>query len=87
LLNNANFNWAYSELFQNYDRGQLEFYLPGALHVSAGKGIMVNFAETHDNNRLAATSKTYARMRTALCALCSPNGVFAGTGGRATASN
>ncbi|MEA2108747.1 MAG: glycogen debranching enzyme N-terminal domain-containing protein, partial [Pseudomonadota bacterium] len=81
LLNNANFNWAYSELFQNYDRGQLEFYLPEALHISTGKGIMVNFAETHDNNRLAATSKAYARMRTALCALCSPNGAFAFTNG------
>ncbi len=81
LLDNANFNWAYSELFQNYDRGQLEFYLPGALHVSAGKGIMVNFAETHDNNRLATTSSSYARMRTALCALCSPNGAFAFTNG------
>lgn len=81
LLDNANFNWAYSELFQNYDRGQIEFYLPGALHVSTGKGIMVNFAETHDNNRLAATSKAYAKMRTALCALCSPNGAFAFTNG------
>ncbi len=81
LLNNANFNWAYSELFQNYDRGQLEFYLPGALEISGSKGIMVNFAETHDNNRLATTSKTYARMRTALCALCSSNGAFAFTNG------
>ncbi|RLB64817.1 MAG: glycogen debranching protein, partial [Deltaproteobacteria bacterium] len=81
LLDNANFDWAYSELFQNYDRGQIEFYLPGALHLSSRKGIMINFAETHDNNRLAATSKTYARMRTALCALVSPNGAFAFTNG------
>jgi predicted glycogen debranching enzyme len=81
LLDGANFNWAYSELFQNYDRGQIESYLPGALHISTRKGIMVNFAETHDNNRLAATSKTYARMRTALCALAAPNGAFAFTNG------
>ncbi len=81
LLDNANFNWAYSELFQNYDRGQIESYLPGALRISSSKGIMVNFAETHDNNRLAASSRSYAIMRTALCALCSPNGAFAFTNG------
>ena len=28
LLNLANFNWAYSELFQNYSRDQIEAYLP-----------------------------------------------------------
>ena len=76
ILNKANFDWAYSELFQNYDRSQIESYLPGAVEVSQGEGIMVHFAETHDNNRLAARSKTFARMRTALCALCSSNGAF-----------
>lgn len=76
LLNKANFNWAYSELFQNYDRGQIEWYLPGANEMSATEGINIHFAETHDNNRLAATSATYARMRTALCALFAPNGAF-----------
>jgi starch synthase (maltosyl-transferring) len=77
LLNRANFNWAYSELFQNYDRDQIERYLPEAFDIAASDGITVHFAETHDNNRLAATSSTYARMRTALCALLSPNGAFA----------
>jgi starch synthase (maltosyl-transferring) len=77
LLNRANFNWAYSELFQNYDRGQISHYLPGANEIAAWDGITVHFAETHDNNRLAATSTTYARMRTALCALLAPNGAFA----------
>jgi len=76
ILNKANFDWAYSELFQNYDRSQIESYLPGAVEVSQGEGIMVHFAETHDNNRLAARSETFARMRTALCALCSSNGAF-----------
>ncbi len=76
ILNKANFNWAYSELFQNYDRSQIENYLPGAVEVSQGEGIMVHFAETHDNNRLAARSKTFSKMRTALCALCSSNGAF-----------
>jgi len=76
LLNRANFNWAYSELFQNYNRQQIEAYLPEALEISAGEGITIHFAETHDNNRLAATSHLYARMRTALCALAAPYGTF-----------
>jgi predicted glycogen debranching enzyme len=76
ILNKANFNWAYSELFQNYDRGQIEGYLPGANEISASDGIAVHFAETHDNLRLAERSKEFARMRTALCALCSSQGGF-----------
>ncbi|MBT8341396.1 MAG: glycogen debranching protein, partial [Desulfatitalea sp.] len=76
LLNRANFNWGYSELFQNYDRSQIDGYLPGANEISASDGITVHFAETHDNNRLAATSKVHARMRTTLCALAAPHGAF-----------
>jgi predicted glycogen debranching enzyme len=76
LLNTANLNWSYSELFQNYDRGQIEHYLPEAIQISRGDGITVHFAETHDNPRLAARSHAYARMRTALCALCSCQGAF-----------
>ncbi len=76
LLNRANLNWAYSELFQNYDRTQIEHYLPQAIDISRTDGIMVHFAETHDNPRLAKQSETYARMRTALCALSSHNGAF-----------
>lgn len=76
LLNTGNFNWAYSELFQNYDRGQIENYLPGAIDISDKDGLLVNFAETHDNNRLASRSRIYARMRTTLCSLCSPEGAY-----------
>ena len=76
ILNKANFNWTYSELFQNYDRRQIESYLPEANEISDSDGIAVHFAETHDNLRLAARSVTYARMRTALCALCSSRGGF-----------
>ena len=76
LLDRANFDWAYSELFQNYTRAQIENYLPEATTISQTKGLMTHFAETHDNNRLASRSKTYARMRTALCALCSKNAAF-----------
>jgi starch synthase (maltosyl-transferring) len=76
LLNTANLNWAYSELFQNYDRGQIENYLPGVIDISKSDGITVHFAETHDNLRLASRSKVYARMRTSLCALFAPQGAF-----------
>lgn len=76
LLNNANLNWAYSELFQNYDRRQIETYLPEAFDISASDGLTVHFAETHDNLRLASRSPAYARLRTALCALCSYRGAF-----------
>lgn len=76
LLNSANLNWAYSELFQNYDRGQIEHYLPEAIDISNEDGLTVHFAETHDNPRLAARSTVYAHMRTALCALTSPVGAF-----------
>ncbi|MGD8522427.1 MAG: alpha-amylase family glycosyl hydrolase, partial [Desulfobacterales bacterium] len=44
LLNTANLNWAYSELFQNYDRQQIENYLPEAIDISACDGIAVHFA-------------------------------------------
>ncbi|MCU0539971.1 MAG: glycogen debranching enzyme N-terminal domain-containing protein, partial [Desulfobacterales bacterium] len=76
LMNTANLNWAYSELFQNYDRSQIEHYLPEAIAISASDGLTVHFAETHDNLRLAATSPAWARMRTALCALTSFSGAF-----------
>ncbi|MDJ0783619.1 MAG: amylo-alpha-1,6-glucosidase [Desulfosarcinaceae bacterium] len=76
LLNRANFNWAYSELFQNYDRHQIDHYLPEALEISTSDGITLHYAETHDNNRLAARSHSWAKMRTALCALLSHQGGF-----------
>jgi glycogen debranching enzyme len=76
LLNTANLDWAYSELFQSYDRSQIEHYLPEAIAISTNDGLLMHFAETHDNPRLAARSPTYARMRTALCALASPVGAF-----------
>jgi starch synthase (maltosyl-transferring) len=76
LLNTAGLNWAYSELFQSYDRGQIEKYLPEASDISQSDGITVHFAETHDNLRLASRSQVYARMRTALCALTSLEGAF-----------
>ncbi len=76
LMTTANINWAYSELFQNYDRNQIEHYLPGALDISEKQGLLINFSETHDNKRLAATSSKFSKLRTALAALTSINGGY-----------
>ncbi len=81
LLIDANLNWAYSELFQNYDRPQVEACLPEAMRISRTKGLFIHYAETHDNNRLAARSHGHARLRTALSALCSHEGAFGITNG------
>lgn len=81
LLDEANLDWAYSELFQNYDRGQVESHLSLCARLHAGRGLLVHFAETHDNNRLASRSPVYARMRTALSALCSYEGAYGITNG------
>ncbi|MFA7231189.1 MAG: amylo-alpha-1,6-glucosidase [Victivallaceae bacterium] len=81
LLKTAGLNWAYSELFQNYTREQIENYFPYTCRMSLEAGIFINFAETHDNLRLAAKSECYARMRTALCALLAHNGAFGITNG------
>ena len=76
LLNSGGFDWAYSELFQNYDFSQIKNYLPQAIEISSYEGLTVHFAETHDNNRLAAKSFSWAKMRTALSALLSVRGAF-----------
>jgi len=76
LLDSANFNWAYSELFQNYKRQDIIAQMDSAQQISQGQGLMVHFAETHDNLRLASRSIAWAQMRTALCALASFRGGF-----------
>ena len=81
LLDRANMDWAYSELFQNYSRDQIEGYLNYAWNESCSNGIMIHYAETHDNNRLATSGERYARLRTALSALASSCGAFGFTNG------
>ncbi len=76
LLANSGMNWAYSEIFQNHDQGQIDGYLPESIRVSESIGNLIHFAETHDNARLAATSHAFARLRVAFCALTSHNGAF-----------
>ena len=76
LLKVANLDWAYSELFQTYDRGAFEWYLPDAIKRSETYGTLVHFAETHDNDRLAKKGETYARLRVQLAALLSWQGAW-----------
>ncbi|MBT3194220.1 MAG: glycogen debranching protein, partial [Verrucomicrobia bacterium] len=81
LLDRANLNWAYSEIFQVYDRRQMEHYLPQCQGITRTHGPLIHFAETHDNSRLAAESQPYAQMRCALAALFSEAGAFGITNG------
>jgi len=76
LLSAAGLDWAYSEIFQVYNRDQFEWYLPEALRRSAKYGTLVNFAETHDNDRLAKSGRTYAALRVQLAALLSSQGAW-----------
>ncbi|MGM0530798.1 MAG: alpha-amylase family glycosyl hydrolase, partial [Bacteroidota bacterium] len=81
LLTHCNLNWAYSEMFQNYDQDQMDWYIEEFMRISPAKGPMVNFSETHDNNRLASVSKAFSRLRNGLTALLSDTGTFAITCG------
>ena len=76
LLTRAGLDWAYSEIFQTYDRSAFEWYLPGAVARAEKYGTLVHFAETHDNDRLAKGGETYARLRVALAALLSHQGAW-----------
>lgn len=81
LLNRGNMNWAYSELFQNYSKSDIENYVSRSKSIGRSDGVMIHYAETHDNNRLAAESAVYAKMRVALSALLSDRGAFGITNG------
>ena len=76
LLSESNLDWAYSEIFQTYDRGAFEWYLPQAAARSEKYGTLVHFAETHDNDRLAKNGVTYAKLRVQLAALLSWQGAW-----------
>lgn len=76
LLEEAGLDWAYSELFQNYNPQEIGRYLEYSSAYSAAHGALVHFAETHDNDRLAAKSPAWARLRVAISALFAPAGCF-----------
>ena len=76
LLRETDLDWAYSELFQCYTRDEIERYYPYAREVSVNCGTLANFAETHDNLRLAEKGAIYAACRFAVSALLSEGGAF-----------
>lgn len=81
LLGVSGLNWAYSELFQNYDRGAIEHYYNAVAPGCRSQGMLLNMAETHDNSRLAAVSHAWSRMRCAVNAMLSDAGLFGITNG------
>ncbi|MDE3245841.1 MAG: glycogen debranching enzyme N-terminal domain-containing protein, partial [Acidobacteriota bacterium] len=81
LLSEGGMQWAYSELFQNYDGQQVAAYLDHSLRQSLRLGPLVNYSETHDNPRLAAKGVAWSLMRNRLCALTSGCGAFGYTSG------
>ncbi len=80
-LSEAGLNWAYSESFQQFGAAAQQGYLNFAVAFSRQYGLLMNFAETHDNERLAKRSPLWAAMRTIAAALFAPAGAFAITNG------
>jgi glycogen debranching enzyme len=81
LLTEGGMQWAYSELFQNYDAASVSSYIDHAVRQSARCGLLVHYAETHDNERLAKRGRTWSLMRNRLCALTAPGGGYGFTCG------
>ena len=76
LLRHADLDWAYSELFQNYEKYNIENYGKIMNQCAWNDGTLINFAETHDNDRLAKKGKIYTLMRCAVNSLLSHAGAF-----------
>ncbi len=76
LLGRVGLDWGYSELFQNYSRDEISNYHNYMNYAGKTFGTLANFAETHDNNRLAVQGKAYSKLRFMVNALLSQNGAF-----------
>ncbi len=76
LLSSSGLDWGYSELFQNFSRDEISRYLPYLNETGNRAGTLVNFAETHDNDRLGARGKRFAKLRFMVTALLSQHGTF-----------
>ena len=81
LLTEGGMQWAYSELFQNYGGGEVQWYLDYALRQSERVGVYVHYSETHDNDRLAKKGRQWSLLRNRLCGLTSVAGGFGFTCG------
>ncbi|MBN2803741.1 MAG: amylo-alpha-1,6-glucosidase, partial [Deltaproteobacteria bacterium] len=76
LLTDGRMQWAYSELFQNYDGPAVSYYNDHSIQKNKEVGLLVHFSETHDNDRLAAKGKKWSLFRNRLCGLTSHSGGF-----------
>ncbi|MHB1306239.1 MAG: amylo-alpha-1,6-glucosidase [Limisphaerales bacterium] len=81
LLTLGGMQWAYSELFQNYDGVQVQTYLDHAIRETGRSGLLIHYSETHDNPRLAEKGRAWSLLRNRLCALVGSNGAFGFTCG------
>ena len=81
LLTEGNLQWAYSELFQNYDGAQVGSYLDHVIRTAGRIGPLIHYSETHDNDRLAKRGRDWSLLRNRLCALTSISGGFGFTCG------
>ena len=81
LLTDGGMQWAYSELFQEFDSHQIAGYLDHLIKQSNGIGPLVHYSETHDNIRLAKRGREWSLMRNRLSALTSVNGSYGFTCG------
>jgi predicted glycogen debranching enzyme len=81
LLTEGGMQWAYSELFQNYQGKDVAAYLDYSLRQGQRVGCYVHYSETHDNHRLAAQGRAWSLLRNRLCALTSVSGGYGFTCG------
>ncbi len=81
LLSAGGMQWAYSELFQNYDAQAIAGYLTYCHGPAATRGMMVHYSETHDNDRLAKQGRDWSLFRNRLCALTAHAGAYGFTAG------
>jgi len=81
LLSEGGMQWAYSELFQNFQPQELSHYLDHTFRQGERLGPLVHYSETHDNDRLAKKGKTWSLFRNRLSALTSLSGAFGFTAG------
>jgi starch synthase (maltosyl-transferring) len=81
LLGEGGMQWAYSELFQNYSGREISTYLDHSIRSSNQVGLLVHYSETHDNQRLAVSGKSWSLLRNRLCGLTSSSGGFGFTCG------
>ncbi len=81
LLTTGGMQWAYSELFQNFDAPAITAYLAHCATSAASRGVLIHYSETHDNDRLAAKGRAWSLLRNRLSALTSNGGAYGFTAG------